>query len=346
MNVLCCSPPGPLVWRTVDALRLTAPAQAIVRPLVVATCDIDAPLLAGRTPYRGPIALGHECIAEVVSVGPDVRQVRVGARVVVPFQASCGGCGACRRGHTGNCTSVAPMTMFGFGRAGGDLGGALADELLVPFADAMLVPFPASLDPTHWASLADNLPDAYRAVAEPLLAWPGAEVLIVGGQCVSIGLYSVDLALALGASSVIYLDVDEERCRRATALGADARSGPYPTKASRRYAVTVDASADPSGLACALRSTAPDGVCTSTGGYFEATTPFPLRDLYLSVGTFRTGRCHARPAIEPLLELAERRRLRPEHVTSRVVAFADAAAALAEGRAEKIVFVRPSSSAF
>jgi threonine dehydrogenase-like Zn-dependent dehydrogenase len=343
MSTLVCAGPGIVEWRSVLAPRLQAAEQALVRPLVVATCDIDAPMIAGETPYRGIIELGHECIAEVVEIGAAVTKVAVGDRVVVPFQVSCGSCAACRRGHSGSCAAVPAMTMFGFGVGGGGQGGAFSDVLRVPFADAMLVPFPSALDPTHWASLADNLPDAYRAIAPALAAWPGAEVLVVGGQCVSIGLYCVDLARALGAAAVRYLDPDRDRCERAARLRADVVCAPYPASV-RTAPITVDASASVEGLACALRSTAPNGLCASTGGYFTATTPIPLRDLYMSIGTLATGRCHARPALEPLLELACAGRLSPACVTAQIAPFGDAAEVLAEGRRHKLVFTRDELS--
>jgi threonine dehydrogenase-like Zn-dependent dehydrogenase len=341
MQALVCTGPGAVSWRELPRPVVSSPHDAIVRPLVVATCDIDGQMIAGATPYRAPIALGHECIAEVVEVGEAVTRVTPGQRVVVPFQISCGACAACRRGHTGNCTAGAPMAMFGFGKAGGH-GGALADALRVPFADAMLVDFPSSRDPTHFASLADNLPDAYRAV-RPVLDTPGAEVLIVGGGCTSIGLYAIDVARALGAAAVTYLDPDPERCARAEQLGAEVACTPYPGRAARRYPVVVDASADPAGLACAVRSTAADGVCTSTGGYFTDTTPVPLRDLYLSVGTLVTGRCHARPAIEPLLALASS--LAPARVTAAVVPWSAAAAVLSAPLPGKLVITRGDADA-
>uniref|UniRef100_UPI0014839C56 alcohol dehydrogenase catalytic domain-containing protein n=1 Tax=Mycobacterium avium TaxID=1764 RepID=UPI0014839C56 len=86
-------------------------------------------------------------VAEVVDVGDEVSSVRVGDRVVVPFQISCGRCSACRRGHTGSCLSVPPASMYGFGISGGLWGGALADLMAVPFADAMLVALPDGVEP-------------------------------------------------------------------------------------------------------------------------------------------------------------------------------------------------------
>ena len=100
-------------------------------------------MVAGETPFPAPIALGHECVAEVVEVGDGVRGARPGALVSVPFQVSCGECVACRRGHTANCRTVPPFSMYGFGQAGSNWGGFLSDVVRVPYADHMLVPLPA-----------------------------------------------------------------------------------------------------------------------------------------------------------------------------------------------------------
>src|SRR3954467_9844885 len=157
-------PGGRLRWRSVPAPQPPGPLGAVVRPLAVATCDMDRPIGLGATPFPTPLAFGHECVAEVLSVGGEVAAVRPGQRVVVPFQISCGACGACRAGRTANCLAVPPVSMYGFGPAGGHWGGAVADELSVPFADAMLVPLPGGIDPVAAASVADNVSDAHRHV--------------------------------------------------------------------------------------------------------------------------------------------------------------------------------------
>jgi alcohol dehydrogenase len=120
--------------------RLRAHTRRWSTPLPVATCDLDRPLALGATPFPLPLRFGHECVAEVLSVGDQVARLRPGQRVVVPFQISCGSCSPCQAGHTGNCASVPPISMYGFGVAGGHWGGALSDQLAVPYADAMLVP--------------------------------------------------------------------------------------------------------------------------------------------------------------------------------------------------------------
>src|SRR3954454_4263404 len=179
---------GAVQWRDAAAPSLQGDGEALVRPLAVAMCDLDAVFLGGVIPIAEPFALGHECVAEVLEIGDEVRSVAPGDRVVVPFQISCGTCAACAQGRTASCDTVPRGSAYGMKPLGGDWGGALSDVLRVPFADAMLVLLPSGLDPVAVASVADNVPDAYRTVAGPLAAAPGAEVLIVGGFARSIGL--------------------------------------------------------------------------------------------------------------------------------------------------------------
>jgi threonine dehydrogenase-like Zn-dependent dehydrogenase len=231
------------------------------------------------------------------------------------------------------------MSTYGFGPAVQQWGGFLSDAVLVPYAENMLVPLPPGLEPTAVASASDNLSDAWRTVAPALGRDPGAPVLVVGGAAAgSIGLYAVAVAIALGAETVTYVDPDARRRRTAEALGAKAlgeaprRLGPFP--------ITVDASSDPDGLRLALRSTAPDGTCTSAAVYFEEQPWLPLLEMYTKGITFHTGRAHAREAIPHVLELAASGALRPESVTSHVVTWADAAEALVEGDWTKLVISR------
>jgi len=315
-------------WTDAQAPTLQGDGEALVRPLAVAMCDLDAAWLGGLIPFQDPFPLGHECIAEVLEVGDAVRGATPGDVVVVPFQISCGDCEACAAGRTGNCRTVPRGSAYGMQPLGGAWGGALADVLRVPYADAMLVALDRRLDPVAVASVADNVPDGYRAVAAPLAAAPGAEVLVVGGFARSVGLYAAACAKALGASRVVYADSDDGRLEAAAALGAEAVEAGAPKLG--RFAITVDASGRHDGLHAALRSTAPDGVCTSVAIYFEPETPLPLLEMYTRGCTLHTGRCHARALIPEVLALIAGGRLDPSLVTSAVVGFADAEAALAD----------------
>jgi len=332
--------PRTLEWREAPAPELISDAAALVRPVAVATCDLDALIVQGSSPFPPPFAIGHECVAEVVELGDAAGAgLSPGMLVSVPFQISCGSCPQCLRGRSANCSSVPFMSSYGFGPAVAEWGGFLSELVCVPYAAAMLVPLPAGLAPATVASASDNIADAYRAVAPGLEQDPGAPVLVVGGAGAgSIGLYAAGVALALGAESVLYVDADEDRRDRAEALGARTiaeapkRLGPFP--------VTVDACGDPDGLALALRSTAPDGTCTSCAIYFGEQPTMPLLEMYTKGITFRTGRANAREAIPHVLELTSSGALSPEQVTSLTVPWEQAPEALAEGGWTKLVIER------
>ncbi len=327
-------------WLDVPEPALEGDREALVRPLAVALCDLDQPILRGEAPIPGPIALGHEFVAEVVEAGHGAG-VAPGDRVIVPFQISCGECERCRRGHTANCTTVRPGSMYGFGAFGGDWGGALSDLVRVPFADHMLVGVPASIEAADVASASDNIPDGWRTVAEPLAENPGADVLVVGGGAPSIGLYAVDSAFALGAGAVTYIDDDAERLALAERLGAEVVEGPPPERHGS-HAVTVNATLSHEGLACAVRSTESEGTCTSVGIYFEAATPVPMLEMYTKGITLRTGRVQARPAIPAILEQVEAGRLRPQLVTSALVPWEEAPDAVRSPERKLVIRREPS----
>lgn len=340
MQQLIREAPGRLAWHEIPEPELRGHAEALVRPLAVATCDLDGPIATGESPIPGEVAMGHECVAEVLEVGRDVQGFRPGDRVVVPFQVNCGTCAQCRRGLTGSCGRYESRQMYGFGPYGGDWGGMLTDLVRVPYADAMLVGLPEELDPVALASASDNLPDAWRAVAPQLAAHPEAGVLVLGGKARSIGLYAVAIAVAVGAASVRYVDDDPGRLALASDLGAEVTEGgadgaPIAPSAD----IVVDAGASRSSLACACRSTAPGGWCTHVGIIYEAETPVPLLEMYVNTITLHVGRAMARPAIGPVLALARTGRLRPELVTDRVLPFDAAATALLEPHT-KLVFAR------
>src|ERR1700739_811130 len=123
MRQLTYEEAGRYAWREVPDPRITAPQQALVRPLVVACCDLDVAVAHGQAPLLPGYAVGHEGLAEVVAVGDGVSNVQVGDRVVVPFQISCGDCRECRRGATGSCGSVPLMGVYGLGPLPGLSGG-------------------------------------------------------------------------------------------------------------------------------------------------------------------------------------------------------------------------------
>ena len=325
---------GKLEWVEAPEPRLEGDGEALVRPLALATCDLDRMIIRGHVPVQGPFAFGHECVAEVVEAGDAVTVAAPGDLVSVPFQISCGECARCARGRTGNCEAVPRLSMFGL-PLGADYGGFLSDLVRVPFADPMLVPVPAGVDPAAVASLSDNIPDGWRTVGPPLAAEPGSAVLICGGAG-SIPLYAAAIAVALGAERVDFAGGRPDERELAARFGANLLDEEFPERAGS-YPITVDASGAHDGLACALRSTEPDGTCTSIGIYYEPSTPVPLLEMYTKGITFQTGRVHARPAMEPILALVGEGSFDPAPVTADTVAWDDAAEALSELSAKTVV---------
>jgi threonine dehydrogenase-like Zn-dependent dehydrogenase len=372
MRQLTYTKPRTLRFWDVPEPVLHAEGEALVRPFVAARCDGDSMFLrydfecwlrigarvhvvdhafshARDDVFHGPFPYGHECVAEVLSVGNDVRTVRPGDVVVVPWSVSCGHCGCCSRGMTAKCERAqTPLAAYGFSAAMGEHGGMVSDVVRVPYADAMLVPVPQCVDPIAAASVSDNMTDAYRAVGPLLAEQPGAPVLIVGGAAHSIGLYAAAIAVALGSSRVVYLDGKRER------LEAAERVGAYPIELSWRdrwfhrgkpvcsegFPISVDASGSVSGLNYALHALAPGGTCTALAFYLFNYTPLSLWQPYLSTCTLRIGVAHARPHVPAVLDLLERRAFDPLAIKPVIGSWSDAERVLLEP-ATKVIVQRP-----
>ncbi len=336
MRALTAAPGARLRWRSVAAPRPPGPRGAIVRPIAASTCDMDCPVMLGATPIALPLHLGHECVAEVLSVGGEVATVRPSDRVIVPFQINCGDCHACRAGRTGSCTSVPPISMYGFGIATGHWGGAFSEQLAVPYADAMLVPLPDGIDPAAAASVADNICDAYRHIGPHLPAVladdPDAEILILAAVrrrslfTPSCPLYVGLIARALGARHVYFADSRPGVRAQAERLGMKAL---HPNELRGRAPFPLVADVSVASLDLALSSTAPDGVCSSSGGLHRRAR-IPFVQMYIRNVTLHVGRTHVRALIPEVLELMSSGDLRPETVTTTVAALDDAPAVLRE----------------
>jgi threonine dehydrogenase-like Zn-dependent dehydrogenase len=273
-------------------------AQALGASARRGTCDLDLPIVTGVAPFPTPIAMGHECVAEVVAVGRAVRSVRVGrpGRRAVPGRVR--HLRRCDRDLTGDCERMPPLSMYGFGAAGGDHGGFLSDLVRVPFADAMLVAVPADLDPAALASASDNIPT------------PGASSRPTSRRCRRRRAdrrrrHPVDRPVrrrprpGAGRGRIDYVDADEGR--RAVASDLGARVLDPDTPLDRRYPITADCSASEAGLKQALRATEPGGHCTHAGVIWgeddaeRARALHPRRDGCTSAGP------PARPAIPAIL---------------------------------------------
>ena len=328
MRALMFRGPMAIAWEEVETPQLMEPRDALVRPIAVARCDLDPAIALGLYPMPAPFVMGHEMVGEVVAVGEAISNVRLGDKVIVPFQLSCMTCAPCLRGHTNACVNVPSGTAFGLGPHGGvDLGGALAELVRVPWADVMLIPLPEGMDPVVAAGIPDNVSDGYRCVAAPLAERPGAPVLVVGGLAPSVGLYAVMAALALGAERVVYVDDDAARLELAAAAGAEvvnAKDQWDSLKLAERFPIVVDANVLDPGRNFALRSVEPCGVCTSVSGGASSRSNLPLQSMYLKGVRYEIGRVHACATARPVLDLVSSGALDPARIINKVVPFSEA----------------------
>jgi len=322
-------------WREVPDPTVRSAQEAIVAPVAATSCDVDSSILAGHGFIDPPFALGHECVARVVEVGDQVTGVAPGDLVVVPWSINCGTCDSCRAGLTAHCTSVPHMAMYG-APIGGSWGGLFSDLVRVPYADAMLVPLPAGLDPVAMASASDNWSLAWRLVAPHLKARPGARVLVVARG--SIGLYVCDIARALGASDILYVDPNSEHRALAESFGARTAEALDPVR--HGFDLAVEATGRVEQLALAVKSLAPEGFCESAGNHLRP-GELPLLDMYLTGTTMRIARDNVRAHIPDALDLALAGAVDPARVVSHVLDWEQLPDALPE-KLLKPVFVRPA----
>lgn len=195
--------------------------DAIVRVTMSSICGSDLHVLHGLMPKMEPgSVIGHEFTGVIDKVGPAVTRVKSGDRVVGPAAVWCGRCRACRRGLVSACERGA---IFGNGPLFGDLQGAQADYVRVPFANNTLEPIPARLSDERVIFAGDILPTAYSAVVGLTLGGrgvrPGDTVVVFGAG--PVGLCAVASARLFDPARVVAVDMEPYRLSMASRLGAD-----------------------------------------------------------------------------------------------------------------------------
>jgi threonine dehydrogenase-like Zn-dependent dehydrogenase len=207
---------GPSTLRVVDKPEpaLEHPNDAIVRVTRTAICGSDLHLYHGLVPdTRVGTTFGHEFTGVVEAVGPSVRTLTEGDRVVVPFNIACGACFFCQRGLLANCDNVNPNTdiaggVYGYSHTTGGYEGGQAERVRVPFADVGPLKIPDDMEDEQVLFLSDILPTGYQA-AEMGEVKAGETVVVFG--CGPVGLFAQRSAWLLGAGRVIAVDHVAER---------------------------------------------------------------------------------------------------------------------------------------
>ena len=198
---------------------LQHPNDVIVKITSSCICGSDLHMYEGRTAAQPGIVFGHENMGVIQEVGPAVKTLKVGDRVVMPFNVACGFCKNCQRGFTGFCTTVNPG--FAGGAYGyvamGPWGGGQAEYLQVPFADFNCLPLPAGseLEP-EFALLADIFPTGYHGAVLADVS-PGESVAVFGAG--PVGIMAAYSCAIRGAAEIYVIDHVQDRLDKAGEMG-------------------------------------------------------------------------------------------------------------------------------
>jgi alcohol dehydrogenase len=201
-----------------DLPRIEHPNDAIVRVTTAAICGSDLHLYHGLMPdTRVGSTFGHEFVGVVHEVGPSVRHLAVGDRVMVPFNIYCGTCFFCARGLYSNCHNVNPNAtavggIYGYSHTSGGYDGAQAEYVRVPFADVGPTVVPDWLDEEDAVLCTDALATGYFGAQ--LADITEGDVVVVFGAG-PVGLFAARSAWLMGAGRVIVVDHLEDRLEMA-----------------------------------------------------------------------------------------------------------------------------------
>jgi threonine dehydrogenase-like Zn-dependent dehydrogenase len=204
--------------------QIKDPEDVIVKVTSTGLCGSDLHLYETLGPFMTPgDVVGHEPMGVVQEVGADVTSLKVGDRVVVPFNVSCGTCWMCERGLHSQCETTqnreygTGASLFGYSKLYGQVPGGQAEYLRVPFGNFLPIKVPEGPPDERFLFLSDVLPTA----------WQGVEYAAVpeGGTLLVLGLGPIgDMAARIGLHRglrVIGVDLVRERLDRVQARGAE-----------------------------------------------------------------------------------------------------------------------------
>jgi len=201
-----------------DIPGIEHPNDAIVRVELAAVCGSDLHLYHGMMPdTRVGTTFGHEFVGVVHAVGPSVRTLQPGDRVMVPFNIFCGSCYFCARGLYSNCHNVNPNAtavggIYGYSHTCGGYDGGQAEYVRVPFADVGPAPIPDWLDFEDAVLMTDALATGYFGAQLADIS-EGDVVVVLGAG--PVGLYAARSAWLMGAGRVIVVDHLDYRLQKA-----------------------------------------------------------------------------------------------------------------------------------
>jgi threonine dehydrogenase-like Zn-dependent dehydrogenase len=230
MKALCWHGKSDIRCETVPDPQIQDAGDVVIKVTACAICGSDLHVYDGYTPtMEAGDVLGHETMGEVVEVGRGVHKLKVGDRVVVPFNIACGDCFFCRKQMFSLCDrsnpnadqakkamGQSPSGLFGYSHMLGGFPGGQAEYLRVPYADVGPIKVPDGIQDEQVLFLSDIFPTGYMA-AENAEIEEGDTVAVWG--CGPVGQFAIQSAWMFGAGRVIAIDNVPERLAMAAGIG-------------------------------------------------------------------------------------------------------------------------------
>jgi threonine dehydrogenase-like Zn-dependent dehydrogenase len=205
--------------------KLLNATDALVRLTASAICGTDLHMIRGTLPGMRPgTILGHEGVGVIEALGSDVRNLKVGDRVVIPSTIACGYCSYCRAGFHSQCDNANPngkgagTAFFGGPKESGPFDGLQAEYARIPLAAAGLVKLPDEISDDQAILMSDIFPTGYFG-AELASIKPGETVAVFG--CGPVGQFAILSAFLFDAGRVFAVDCEPSRLQMAQAQGAE-----------------------------------------------------------------------------------------------------------------------------
>lgn len=223
--------PRNISYDTVDDPKLKDSTDVILKVTATAICGSDLHIYSGGIPQPRPMVLGHEFMGIVEEVGKDVKNLKRGDRVVVPFPIACGHCFFCNHDVPGNCENSNPEhygpegglltekggALFGYTDLYGGYDGGQAEYVRVPYADNGPRIVPDSLSDEQVLFLTDIFPTGYTGIDWGQLK--GGETVAIFGAG-PVGIMAAKSAWLCGAGKVIIVDPLQYRLDKAKLAAA------------------------------------------------------------------------------------------------------------------------------
>ncbi|MDP4088913.1 MAG: zinc-dependent alcohol dehydrogenase [Bacillota bacterium] len=314
--------------------KIVKPDDALIKVTSTAICGSDLHLIHGTVPKtpRGFI-LGHETMGIVEETGPEVRNIKKGDRVIVPFPISCGHCWFCEHGFSSQCDNSNEHGetggIFGYGELFGGYDGGQAEYLRVPYANVGPKVVPEELTDEQVLFLTDILPTSYWGV-ENAGVKKGDTVIVLG--CGPVGLLTQKWAVYMGAKRIIAVDrvgyrLDHakkfngaetvnfedydntgETLREITHGGADAVIDCVGMDGAMTVVEKVETllklqGGSKSAIEMSAQAVRKNGTVSMVGVYGARYNMFPLGDFFSRNITLKMGQCPAHGYVERILKL-------------------------------------------